>query len=511
MTKILMALLFSVWGLLALPEKSPADDNSIVPERIDPFALTADLSQGLATDAVSNTPYRFSGKLTPEFRFDDVGFGMVGQARYDNPTWDFGLGLREELLFWKFAPNTGLRLILDQTPWLNVPKGLIEGGVVADFSGIARTGLWYGWDTQTNVSSILFSSGIDLQTLGKLLFPGASEPDFENHMDHWSSHPSHTPSSPVAPASPRKIALVISGGGSTGAWAMGVIQYLMEKKNIRFDMFSGTSTGSLIPPLLVTGDLNDLLKIYTTVETRDIFRLNSPAEMVANGALFSTGPLQSLIGSMITPERWKIIKDSSLQIIITTVCLQTSQAVYFYTGPDEIKSLYPANYLSKHPGFPADGNMSAIRVQDQDTLRRAMLASCIAPVVGPATHIPKDSKYQYSDGGVEEYAPISVALLNGADEVYAVILSPSKSIVQKKQFKDMVGSIQQTINIFADRVDQSNVVEAQDLAAALGKKLVIIRPDITLTGDARNPNDFDPATMRRLMREGYRKAQEELP
>jgi NTE family protein len=511
MTQFLMAVLVLLWSSLLLPDKSPAEDNSVVPERIDPFALTADLSQGLATNAVSNTPYRFSGKLAPEYRFDDIGFGLVSQARYDNPNWDFGLGLREDLLFWKFAPNTGLRLVLDQTPWLNVPKGLIEGGVVADFSGIARMGLWYNWDTQTNVSSILFSSGIDLQTLGKLFFPPSSEPDFNNHMDHWSANPSHVSSSPEGPVSTHKIALVVSGGGSTGAWAMGAIQYLIEKKHVQFDMYCGTSTGSLMAPLLVTGDLNDLLTIYSTVKTSDIFRINSPAEMVASGALFSTGPLQNLIWSTATADRWKKIQSSPRQIIITTVCLQTSQAVYFYTGPREIQTRYPAVYLSKHPGFPADGNMSAIRIQDRDTLMRAMLASCVAPVIGPATHIPQGSTYQYSDGGVEEYAPISVALLNGADVVYAVILSPSKPIVQKKQFKDMVGSIQQTINIFADRVDQANVVEAQDLATALGKKLIIIRPDVTLTGDARNPNDFDPATMRRLIKEGYQKAQEELP
>jgi predicted acylesterase/phospholipase RssA len=496
---------------LFLPGKISAEDNSVVPERIDPFALTVDLSQGLETNAVTSTPYRFSGKLTPEARFEDFGLGLVGQARYDTPEWDFGLGLREEYLFWKFAPNTGLRLILDETPWLNVPKGLIEGGVVADFSGIARTGLWYGWDTQTNVSSILFSGGIDLQTLGKLLFPDRSEPNFENHMDHWSSHPSHTPSSPPTPVSARKVALVVSGGGSTGAWAMGAIQYLMEKKHINFNMFCGTSTGSLMAPLLVTGDLNDLLTIYTTVKTRDIYRANSPAEMVANGALFSTSPLQSLIGSMITPERWNTIQDSPLQIIIATVCLQTSQAVYFYTGPKEIQTQYPSLYLSKHPGFPADGNMSAFRIQDQDTLRRAMLASCVAPVLGPATHIPKGSPFQYSDGGVEEYAPISVALLNGADVVYAIVLSPGKSTAQKKQFTDMVGSVEQTVNIFADRVDQANVAEGQDLANVLGKKLVIIRPDGILTGDARNPDDFDPTTMRRLMKEGYLKAQKILP
>ncbi|HTA76672.1 MAG TPA: patatin-like phospholipase family protein [bacterium] len=509
MTKTIMAV--SILVLLFLSGKSLADDNSIVPEAIDPFALTFDLSQGLATSAVINTPYRFSGKLAPELRFDDFGLGIVGQFRYDNPFWDFGLGLREEFLFAKLAPNTGLRLILDETPWLNVPKGLVEGGVVADFSGIARTGLWYGWDTQTNVSTIMLSTGIDLQTLGKLIFPPTSEPRFNNHLDHWSSNPSHNPSSVMPEASVHKIALVVSGGGSTGAWAMGVIQYLMEKKHIRFDMFCGTSTGSLMAPLLVTGDLKDLLAIYGTVKTKDIFRINTPSDMVASGSIFSTGPLQNLIWSTATEDRWKKIKDSSLQIIITTVCLQTSQAVYFYTGPEEVKTKYPDAYLRKHPGFPADGNQSAIRIQDHDTLMRAMLASCVAPVVGPATHIPKGSPYQYSDGGVEEYAPISVALLNGADEVYAIVLSPSKPIVQKKQFRDMVGTIQQTINIFADRVDQANVAEAQDLAATLGKRLMIIRPDVTLTGDSRNPNDFDPATMSRLINEGYQKAEQMFP
>ena len=132
MTKAIMAVLVLFLGPLLWPGVSPAEDNSVVPERIDPFALSADLSQGLQTNAVTNTPYRFSGKLAPEFRWDDWGLGLVGQFRYDTPNWDFGLGLREEYLFWKFAPNTGLRLVLDQTPWLNVPKGLIEGGVVAD-------------------------------------------------------------------------------------------------------------------------------------------------------------------------------------------------------------------------------------------------------------------------------------------------------------------------------------------------------------------------------------------
>ena len=43
-----------------------------------------------------------------------------------------------------------------------------------------------------------------------------------------------------------KKALVISGGGSKGAFAGGVTQYLMEEEKRQYDLFVGTSTGSLL-------------------------------------------------------------------------------------------------------------------------------------------------------------------------------------------------------------------------------------------------------------------------
>ena len=41
-------------------------------------------------------------------------------------------------------------------------------------------------------------------------------------------------------------ALVISGGGSKGAFAGGVAEYLMQELGHRYDLFLGTSTGSLL-------------------------------------------------------------------------------------------------------------------------------------------------------------------------------------------------------------------------------------------------------------------------
>ena len=43
-------------------------------------------------------------------------------------------------------------------------------------------------------------------------------------------------------------ALVISGGGSKGAFAGGVAQYLMQENGCEYDILIGSSTGSLLIP-----------------------------------------------------------------------------------------------------------------------------------------------------------------------------------------------------------------------------------------------------------------------
>src|SRR5689334_11996138 len=69
-------------------------------------------------------------------------------------------------------------------------------------------------------------------------------------------------------------ALVISGGGSKGAFAGGVAQYLLQNKRIHYDLFVGTSTGSLLIPHLALGNINKLHEIYTNVGMEQIFDIN---------------------------------------------------------------------------------------------------------------------------------------------------------------------------------------------------------------------------------------------
>lgn len=69
-------------------------------------------------------------------------------------------------------------------------------------------------------------------------------------------------------------ALVISGGGSKGAYAGGVAQYLMEVEGRDYDMFLGTSTGSLLVPHLAAGEINKIYHAFTNVKQNDIFSVN---------------------------------------------------------------------------------------------------------------------------------------------------------------------------------------------------------------------------------------------
>lgn len=68
-----------------------------------------------------------------------------------------------------------------------------------------------------------------------------------------------------------KRALVISGGGSKGAFAGGIAQFLLEESQLNYDFFIGTSTGSLLISHLALGKVETIKRSYTNVTQESIF------------------------------------------------------------------------------------------------------------------------------------------------------------------------------------------------------------------------------------------------
>lgn len=244
-------------------------------------------------------------------------------------------------------------------------------------------------------------------------------------------------------------ALVISGGGSKGAFAVGVIKRLLkEYPNLEFDSYVGTSTGSLIVPLAAMGAYDLLEELYTTQKTENIIKKSNLGDRLNQHSIFDANPLWGLIEQYYTDDNYEILQDSGKKIYLTTTCLQTSELVVFTNDPN--------------PATP--GNYEVRTLVNAEHFRKAVMASACQPVFMPPIKINKNvpgeahPDFQFVDGGVREYAGVEMAIDNGATEVFTVLLSTGQKVIVDTEFKTIFPILQQTIDIFTEDVGKNDLI-----------------------------------------------------
>ena len=87
-------------------------------------------------------------------------------------------------------------------------------------------------------------------------------------------------------------ALVLGGGGAKGSYEVGVWKAL-NKLNMKFDIVTGVSIGSINGAFYVANEYKKCLKMWRTITTNDLFD-------VAIGSKLSKEDLQSLVKQMST-------------------------------------------------------------------------------------------------------------------------------------------------------------------------------------------------------------------
>ena len=200
-------------------------------------------------------------------------------------------------------------------------------------------------------------------------------------------------------------ALVISGGGSKGAFAGGVAQYLVEVKRREYDILLGTSTGSLLIPHIALNNLGKLYNIYTNINQRAIFSLNpfvvrkkGDREFVSINYITTfiqfikkkrtfgeSKSLRRTIRKNFTLEEFNQIRDSHKDIVVTVCNLSKNRVEY--------KSIREFSY-----GEFCDW----------------IWISCnYIPFMSLVTK----NGFEYGDGGLGCVAPIREAIKRGAKEV----------------------------------------------------------------------------------------------
>ena len=143
-------------------------------------------------------------------------------------------------------------------------------------------------------------------------------------------------------------ALVISGGGSKGAFAGGVAQYLIQEEGRKYDIFVGTSTGSLLISHLALGKLDKIKEIYSNVNQKSIFnncpflvkniRGNEEISInhwnvlrnfiVGKKTFGESENLRKLIETSLTLEEFETLKNGDSDVIITVSNLSLNQVEY---------------------------------------------------------------------------------------------------------------------------------------------------------------------------------------
>lgn len=248
-----------------------------------------------------------------------------------------------------------------------------------------------------------------------------------------------------------KRALVISGGGSKGAFSVGVIKELIEGYHLDFNIFVGTSTGALIAPLAALKEIKKLEEFYTTATNDKIIKKYNFGDRVLNGdiSIFTFGPLKEIIKTIYTDDFFNRLMNSGKEVYLTTVCLQTEELVVFTTSRNPPLSMY---YKMR-------------TFVNADQFRAAVLASASQPVFTPPVKVDENvpgvtnKNYQYCDGGVREYAGIAMAVDAGASEIFTILHGAKKVIPPNDnlQFKQIFPILQQTISMFITDVGDNDI------------------------------------------------------
>jgi len=290
-----------------------------------------------------------------------------------------------------------------------------------------------------------------------------------------------------------KRALVLSGGGSKGAFEAGAIAYLLNELKLDFHLLTGTSVGALNATYLGQArnqkelqELGEELKeIWLEIKSNQaIYRggtLGNLWRVLFRGALYNPIGLRELINQKIDQER---LFHQRTVVKVTVVSFETGKLLCVDNRRPEFR---------------------------QDFLAY-VLASASMPFFFPA--VPVAGEHWY-DWGLRDLTPLTAAIKENPDEIVVITtfpLSPElEAILPPATPGSALKAVLRAVEILLSEISANDLQLAQAINKAWwrypGKRPIpirIIAPTKPLLGDAL---DFDPKKIRNNLQAGYQAAQ----
>jgi predicted patatin/cPLA2 family phospholipase len=283
-------------------------------------------------------------------------------------------------------------------------------------------------------------------------------------------------------------ALVISGGGSKGAWAGGLIEYLSKEKNMEWDILIGTSTGSLLVPCIAIKAWDDVRRAYTTSRQQDIFS-NCPFVVHQKGDQFKASfnhlsiaaqflrrrktlgeskSLRDLIRRTFTKDKWKAMKVSGKVVIVTVSNLTHNVIEYKFARDFGYEEFCDWVWISCN--------------------------------MVPFMSLVSKNGYEYGDGGFGNPIPIQEAINLGATEIDVVVLQPRHRSIISPPSTNAFQLLLRTFNFMQHQLSRDDISVGLAEARYTGNKIRLIHTPEELT---ENSFIFDPNQMSLWWRMGY--------
>jgi len=240
-------------------------------------------------------------------------------------------------------------------------------------------------------------------------------------------------------------ALVISGGGSKGAFGGGVAQYLMQELRHTYDLFLGTSTGSLLISHLALQEIDKIKSVYTSVNQDSIFS-NCPFTIQKKHGVETIGinhwnvlknfyrgkktfgesrNLLRLIKDTLTPTEFENLKNGPKEIIVTVANLSLDSVEY-----------------------------KSINDYDYEEFCEWIWISCN---YAPFMSLVRKNGCEYADGGLGNMVPIEEAIKRGATEVDVIILQTEVSHLNRLPSKNPFSLLTTIFEYMLDRIEHQNI------------------------------------------------------
>jgi len=288
-----------------------------------------------------------------------------------------------------------------------------------------------------------------------------------------------------------KKALVISGGGSKGAFAGGVAEYLLKEKKNTYDIFLGTSTGSLMVSHLALGEVDALKTIYTGVNQRSIFNINPFRIINKNGVTIvnirhSATLLSFLKGSKTFGESKNLRK-----LIVKKIT----------------RDIYNAILKEKKEVVVTISNFTANRIEYKSMQEHSYEDFCDW-IWGSCNYIPfmsllEKNGHQYGDGGFGCLIPIREAIERGAKVIDAIILETEITQINRMPAKNPFSLLFTIQEFMMEHVEKHNITIGKLSAKQNNVELNLYYTPSVLT---TNSLVFDAKKMSKWWDSGYKYA-----